>query len=63
MFLLPIRQDAGTIREAARQTVNVIIRYRLQDDPSKLVFEECDLGPGLNAMFAAKHRRNYKLAF
>lgn len=63
MFFFPKGENAGTTSKAALEPINILIGYRLQNDAAKLVFEEFDSGPGLNAMFTAKLRRDDELAF
>src|SRR5271157_3866599 len=62
VFLFPVGQQIGPLRETAHHAVNVISGDGLQDNAAKLVFQKLDLGASFNPVLAPEPGRHHKLA-
>src|SRR5271157_850996 len=61
VFLFPVGQQIGPLRETAHHAVNVIPGDRLEDNAAKLVFQELDSRASFNPVFAPEPGRHHKL--
>src|SRR5271157_933740 len=62
VFLFPVGQQIGPLRETAHHAVNVIRSDGLEDNAAKLVFQKLDLGASFNPVLAPEPGRHHKLA-
>jgi hypothetical protein len=62
MFLFPTRKQIGAIGKKAHDTVDVVLRDGLQNDPAKVILRNVNLRARLNPVFTAKLCRDHKLA-
>ena len=63
MLFIPDVEEIRSPSQTASHPLDRTFRDRLEHDASELIFQECDPGAGLDAVFPAELRRNYKLTF
>src|SRR5208283_1344544 len=62
VFLFPVGQQIGPVRETAHHAVNVIAGDGLENNAAKLVFQKLDPGARFNPVFAPEPGWYHKLA-
>src|SRR5271157_5783453 len=62
VFLFPVGQQIGPLRETAHHAVNVISGDGLKDNAAKLIFQKLDLGASFNPVLAPQPGWHHKLA-
>ena len=59
----PLCQQVWAIGEASLDSIHIVFRNRLENDPAKLILQKLDFRARFNAMLSAEVRRDHQLAF